>query len=149
MTTVSPQRICGPCTACCTAMRVAELKKPCMVACGDVSPSGCTIYPTRPGGCRTFQCLWLAGEFADEHRPDRTGLVPTASQDGTFLTLFPVDPDAPHRPAAGSFLAWLADRGVGVVVAVGERMFAAGPREFLDRVRGGACAGSTHDGVRD
>jgi hypothetical protein len=70
-----PRRTCGECRACCTACAVNELDKPINTPCKHLAPVGCGIYESRPQSCRDYDCAWLHGHFADEHRPDRTGIV--------------------------------------------------------------------------
>lgn len=77
-------RACGECTACCTSLAVHELRKRAFKKCEHVCATGCGIYAERPGGCRTFRCLWLGTEgedtsalVRDEERPDKSGLVIT------------------------------------------------------------------------
>ena len=84
-------RSCGQCSACCTALLIEDpkLQKPMDVACphlattiaaarGEVSespPKGCGDYSKRVGVCFEFECLWLRGTVAAEHRPDRCGVI--------------------------------------------------------------------------
>jgi hypothetical protein len=71
-----PNRTCGECTACCTALGVDEFTKPQWETCHHVCKTGCEIYQARPASCRGFQCLWLKGYFGnDDHRPDKLGLI--------------------------------------------------------------------------
>ena len=74
----SPQpvhRTCGECRACCTTCAVNELDKPLNTPCVHLAQIGCGIYESRPQSCRDYDCAWLHGHFADEHRPDKTGIV--------------------------------------------------------------------------
>ncbi len=70
-------RACGPCTLCCTLLRVDELDKlggePCPQLAAD--GSGCGIHATRPTICRRYRCLWLQGGLEEADRPDRVGAV--------------------------------------------------------------------------
>lgn len=68
-------RKCGMCRACCTTMRVPELKKPAKVACKHVCGDGCAIYDERPATCQGYQCAWKLGYFTMDDRPDRIGMV--------------------------------------------------------------------------
>ncbi len=69
-------RECGGCTECCTALGVADLNKknyePCRFSRSGV---GCAIYNSRPFGCRHFECLWKKGNFSENERPDKTGII--------------------------------------------------------------------------
>lgn len=70
-------RACGPCSLCCTVLRVDALDKlggtPCLHLRRD--GPGCAIHPRRPGICRAYRCLWLQGGLEPEDRPDRLGAV--------------------------------------------------------------------------
>jgi hypothetical protein len=69
-------RACGPCSLCCTALRVDELRKLGGTDCVHQRPEGgCAIHPRRPGICRAYRCLWLRGGLGDDDRPDRLGAV--------------------------------------------------------------------------
>lgn len=68
------ERSCGPCSACCTVLRVDELAKPAGVDCEHQrAGGGCGIHESRPPICRAYHCLWLQGGLEDDERPDRTG----------------------------------------------------------------------------
>lgn len=68
------ERSCGPCSACCTVLRVDELRKPAGVDCEHQrAGGGCGIHASRPPICRAYHCLWLQGGLEDDERPDRTG----------------------------------------------------------------------------
>ena len=71
-----PDRHCGACTECCSALAVAEIEKPLWEPCKHLCPKGCGIYESKPQECSKFECMWLRGFFGnDEHRPDKLGLV--------------------------------------------------------------------------
>ncbi len=68
------ERSCGPCSACCTVLRVDELAKPAGRDCEHQrAEGGCGIHASRPAICRGYHCLWLQGGLDDDERPDRTG----------------------------------------------------------------------------
>lgn len=76
------RRSCGDCTACCTVIGVADLKKPEWTLCQHCSPKrtsravpGCKIYATRPQPCRDYHCLWTLGMGKRTHRPDLLGII--------------------------------------------------------------------------
>ncbi len=52
--------------------------------CSHLCESGCSIYPTRPGLCRDYLCLWRAGIIRgdDSRRPDQLGLMFILDIDG-------------------------------------------------------------------
>ena len=69
-------RACGPCSLCCTVLRVDELRKLGGSPCAHQrAGGGCSIYERRPGICRAYRCLWLAGGLRDDDRPDLLGAV--------------------------------------------------------------------------
>jgi Fe-S-cluster containining protein len=70
------ERVCGPCSLCCTVLRVDELRKPAGRDCPQqLHGGGCAIHAVRPGVCRGYDCLWRQGGLEDDERPDRTGGV--------------------------------------------------------------------------
>jgi len=73
---VGGDRSCGPCSLCCTLLRVDELAKlggrPCL---HQLPAGGCAVHPRRPGVCRAYRCAWLGGAFEQDDRPDRLGAV--------------------------------------------------------------------------
>lgn len=78
MLSLTSNRTCGSCTACCKTHDVKELgfEKVAGVWCKHCKPgSGCRIYKDRPSNCREFRCDWLKGVGADEERPDRSKVV--------------------------------------------------------------------------
>ena len=69
-------RACGPCSLCCTVLRVDALQKLGGVDCvHQRAAGGCAIHPRRPDVCRAYRCLWLGGGLRDDDRPDRLGAV--------------------------------------------------------------------------
>lgn len=82
------ERACGPCSLCCTVLRVDELDKPagddCPHQCGD---RGCGIYETRPQICRAYECLWRQGGLEEDERPDVTGGIVDLETVGVGLRL--------------------------------------------------------------
>jgi len=71
-------RHCGDCTACCTAVGVAELSKAPHVRCPHMQLR-CTIYAERPKGCKDYSCGWLQGGYSARDRPDKCGLIMEAT----------------------------------------------------------------------
>lgn len=72
------KRQCGPCTACCIDLKIAdpELKKAARVPCPHLGAKGCGIYDKRPGVCREFLCGWrLFDDMTDDWRPDLSGVL--------------------------------------------------------------------------
>jgi len=69
-------RQCGPCTVCCTQLKIPQLRKEARVPCQHLTPRGCGIYAERPGVCREFLCGWrLFEEMGDDWRPDLSGVM--------------------------------------------------------------------------
>lgn len=79
-------RQCGPCTACCSELGIAEFRKfpgpPCIhlkplsPVYGDANHHRCGIYKDRPAVCSRFRCAWLEGLGpTGGGRPDRSGLM--------------------------------------------------------------------------
>jgi hypothetical protein len=67
---------CGACTMCCSALEIAELKKPAGPRCNHCAEAGCRIYPGRPQVCRDYECQWLTDRRLPPHfRPDRIGVL--------------------------------------------------------------------------
>lgn len=86
METITAQRPCGECKACCEVLAIQELDKPLNVMCehAGAGPQGCcTIYDSRPKSCQDYLCLWKLGLGTDDHRPDRSGLVLSPTREGT------------------------------------------------------------------
>jgi len=74
------RRKCGSCTGCClTPSLSAPPIKPLCESCSKVGSgrkAGCTIYDSRPTGCRAYQCHWLQNGFLEtRHRPDKIGII--------------------------------------------------------------------------
>jgi Fe-S-cluster containining protein len=74
-----PDRQCGGCTRCCTALGIDSpgLRKDRGVPCRHLAAGGgCGIYGDRPAVCREYLCLWrVAEELPEEARPDRCGVL--------------------------------------------------------------------------
>ncbi len=72
-------RRCGPCSLCCSVLRVDPLRKPAGQDCPSQrvgrSEGGCAIHERRPPVCRRYRCLWLQGGLEPGDRPDRLGAV--------------------------------------------------------------------------
>lgn len=109
---VIPQRssrVCGDCTACCTAHQVEEwLNKPQGVKCPHVvDRGGCTIYTRgRPRCCELYSCCWLRGMGHESERPDLAGViadvdaVPANGKQHSTLILTECEVDGFRKPFA-------------------------------------------------
>ena len=109
-------RACGPCRLCCTTHSIVELEKPAGVRCQYVNNScGCTIYSTRPQGCRVWECAWLqAGRDGTERAfpgntlPDKTHVVVDLVQAGGWTVMqLHCDPKHPRAHLRPRFQQWL------------------------------------------
>src|ERR1700730_9081766 len=80
----APGRACGACTMCCSALEIAELRKPAGPLCGHCRKAGgCTIYSERPQVCRDFECEWLTRrDLSRQLRPDLVGAILMEDSDG-------------------------------------------------------------------
>jgi Fe-S-cluster containining protein len=102
---VSAARACGPCTLCCTLLRVDELRKlggvPCPALRRAPEAPGCSIHATRPGVCRAYACLWLSGGLEEGDRPDLLGAILDVATEGlvTRLRVHEATPGAYERSA--------------------------------------------------
>lgn len=86
-----PGRSCGSCTLCCKVLRVGD--KPAMQWCEHCTiGSGCNIYESRPGECRTFHCGYLRmPELTEAWRPADSKLVVAIGPGDKRIVIF-VDP---------------------------------------------------------
>jgi hypothetical protein len=86
------ERVCGPCSLCCTLLRVDALAKlggtPCRHQLVGNPAGGCGIHERRPEICRGYRCLWLSGSLEESDRPDRLGAVLSLSTEGETPSLF-------------------------------------------------------------
>lgn len=110
-------RQCNGCTACCTALAVAELDKPRYQACAHLcEEGGCGAYAQRPGACRDYRCLWLEGHLTEADRPDRLGVIFTGTADparpdeGTLPMLIEVRPGAIDAPKVQQAIRNLSEK---------------------------------------
>ena len=117
-TTSRPERVCGPCTACCEGWAEGEIRGHRMrpgLPCHFLAPpaerqpaaSPCSIYDERPESpCRRFICGWRAAgsPFPDHFRPDLAGVIIVASRwaEQPAWILLPAGQDAPQ-----AMLAWM------------------------------------------
>lgn len=100
--------------------------------------SGCAIYESRPGECRTFACQWLiTPQMPDSMRPDRTKVVLT-TMDANFNLVAYCDPAYPlawRKEPTYSLLKSYAQQGLGqrwVTVRVGGSLWLVMPNEDVD-----------------
>ena len=89
------RRSCGGCTACCTAVGVTSLEKPFWATCRHQGEGHCRIYADRPTECREYRCGWLSGLLPEDMRPDQSGFLLSAQEDGMCVYILddqPLDP---------------------------------------------------------
>ena len=119
----APGKSCGPCTMCCSALEIAELKKPAGPLCGDCRlGGGCAIYFDRPQVCRDFECEWLTRrDLARQFRPDLVGaiLMEDADSDEYWAVCAPEKPMAWRSPRLFAHLVAVAKGGRTVVAKAG------------------------------
>jgi uncharacterized protein len=130
---VAPGKACGSCTMCCSALEIAELKKPAGPSCVNCSRAGgCAIYPDRPQVCRDFECEWLSRrDLSRLFRPDLAGVILMEDADSDeYRAVCPPDkPMAWRRPLVFAHLVATAKSGRMVVAKAGLmswRIFASG-----------------------
>ena len=131
--TAAPGKACGPCTMCCSALEIAELKKPAGPLCVNCRlAGGCEIYPDRPQVCREFECEWLTRrDLTRRFRPDLAGviLMEDAESDEYRAVCPPEKPMAWRQPQVFAHLVATAKSGRLVVAKSGLmswRIFASG-----------------------
>jgi hypothetical protein len=130
----APGKTCGPCTMCCSALEISELKKPAGPACRHCAGAGggCAIYPRRPQVCRDFECEWLVDRALPATlRPDRVGAILMEADDSDeFRAVCASEkPFAWRHPLVFAHLLKIAKSGRTVVAKAGLnswRIFASG-----------------------
>jgi len=129
----APGKACGACTMCCSALEIAELKKPAGPLCGNCrAGGGCTIYSDRPQVCRDFECEWLTRrDLPRQLRPDLVGTILMEDADSAEYRAVcaPEKPMAWRHPLVFAHLLALAKSGRTVVAKAGLiswRIFASG-----------------------
>ncbi|HEY5720889.1 MAG TPA: hypothetical protein VIT45_01065 [Allosphingosinicella sp.] len=125
-------RTCGSCALCCKTVAVVELGKAAGTWCAHFRPSrGCSIYETRPAGCRDFYCEWMFSErLGPEWRPDRAKFALMVTSTGHLAAC--IDPGFPsawrQAPYYQTLCRWARERAEnpssswpGVDVWIGKR----------------------------
>lgn len=124
------EKICGPCQACCVALKIdtPELRKRSGAACVHLVEKGCGIYASRPPVCRGFLCGWqLLPELDISWRPDLSGVmmlsvsqndVPKAYRSAGHGWVFVVlDDKKALNPKLARYVADLARRNVALYLS--------------------------------
>jgi hypothetical protein len=128
MTALS-KRQCGPCTVCCTELKIPQLRKQARVPCRHLAGSGCGIYAERPPVCREFLCGWrLFEDMSDAWRPDLSGVMALRWSPSELPAAWRTAPYGVHllviggeaavlRPAFASYVTKLMARGIPVFLS--------------------------------
>jgi Fe-S-cluster containining protein len=90
--TITTDRECGSCTACCIWLGVEELQKYTGQKCKHLKgPAAihkrCGIYHRRPMACVDYSCMWREGWGQEEWQPHKSGIL---------ITPYP-DPNDPEK----------------------------------------------------
>lgn len=129
----APGRSCGDCALCCKVMGILDLNKPPGVWCPHcVGGKHCSAYDTRPGECRTFNCMYLTrADIGEEWRPNKSKIVLVAGPNSVTAYMDPGNPMAWRKePYYSSLKSWAhrALPGLGqVCVRIGKRVIAILP----------------------
>jgi hypothetical protein len=105
-----PKRKCGECSACCYASEVGTLQKPpyseCPFVLQGAAEGCCSIHKSSPRACKGFKCLWLAGEFRNDQRPDELGVLVSTMRTrfGTIVRVHEAVEDALRDPRVLEFI---------------------------------------------
>lgn len=123
------KRQCGPCTVCCTELKIPQLRKEARVPCQHLTASGCGIYAERPNVCREFLCGWrLFEEMGDDWRPDLSGVMALRWAPDQLPAAWKTAPYGVHllvtgseaavmRPAFVTYVARTMARGIPVFLS--------------------------------
>ena len=131
MTGTLDKRQCGPCTACCSELKIdtPELSKKARLPCPHLSIKGCGIYAARPPVCREFLCGWrLFEELDDAWRPDLSGVLAMRQAPAELPAAWRHAPYGVHlvviggeaavmRPAFAAYVVSLMTRGIPVFLS--------------------------------
>ncbi|HRI69256.1 MAG TPA: hypothetical protein PK156_33730 [Polyangium sp.] len=138
----SSGRSCGTCTACCVLPAIDVLVKPEGKPCQHLRPArgeqSCARYGTRPRVCAEFYCLWRMGEFTEESRPDRSGLVFMAVEEEgiVFLKGIATDEGAIAKNVETFERLWVkTNLPVCLHIPGSQRVAAYGSEEQLARIK--------------
>ena len=128
----APGKTCGPCTLCCSALEIAELKKPAGPACAHCA-ARLRDLRRRPQVCRDFECDWLTDRALPRHLAPRSGRRdPDGGGRGRRIPrglLAAKSPLAWRNPLVFAHLVKIAKSGRTVVAKAGFsswRIFASG-----------------------
>lgn len=68
-------RVCEPCSMCCIIPEAQQIGKPAHTPCRHLQEGRCSIYEIRPNQCAKYRCLWVQGQFEEDERPDKIGVI--------------------------------------------------------------------------
>ena len=99
-------RSCDGCTMCCKLLEVAPLNKPRATWCTHCDQKrGCTIYPDRPGACRSFHCGYLRiGHLDERWKPSKAKFLVNYEDQANRIAIH-VDPARPNAWRVAPFYA--------------------------------------------
>ena len=129
-------RVCGECQACCFAPRLDEMKKPSFTRCSNQGQGECTDYQNRPDLCRKYKCLWLQGYWAENDRPDKSGMMLTYRHHekfGPWVSLHIVSDEALQSKSNKKILIDLAQETVVIEMQPRSMRMIGGPKERADK----------------
>lgn len=137
--TTEPRR-CGPCTACCTVLGIAELSKPEHTRCDFLSTArsaggrGCLRYDDRPAECGAYRCAWLDGFGGRADRPDELGVIFDGGANASSGTVMAreVWSGAARDMRASGIIADLRRKRIVVVATRDGQRHASGPRAMME-----------------
>lgn len=133
-------RSCDGCTLCCKIIGIQELESPAGAWCRHCKiGSGCSIYETRPGECRTFRCAYLVDPDLDETwKPNESKIVVMMNTVDNRLEAH-VDTHRPHAwkqaPYYAQLKAWsklVMQHGAQLIVFVGRQRIQILPDRDVD-----------------
>ena len=78
---------CGNCVECCRVFPIEEIQKPKHILCINCSGKDCNVYTTRPDACKNFNCAFLVGNWREELRPDKCGVIIYRDKKDGYLAL--------------------------------------------------------------
>lgn len=124
--TLTVERRCGECQACCVALAVPELGKSRRERCRYQCQAGCAIHSgPLPRRCSEFSCEWLEDNtWPDNLRPDKSGIIFIAlEKTWTNQRLYLATQAHPETYRMERNVRWiehLADTGHAVFVTCGD-----------------------------
>jgi Fe-S-cluster containining protein len=111
-------RDCGDCHICCIFPGINVLNKPPRQTCHNLDCNGrCSIYEKRPEPCEVFQCSWRLGNFSENYRPNKTGILVTwLLKDDNLAATVMVDQKTVNEDALQDIVSELVKAKINFVV---------------------------------